>query len=97
MSAKFQPGDVVEVINATNRAPGFEFIRNGLRGTVVRPEGLSRTLPDGEFSYFWECEFLGRKVIAAETCLRKVPPDPGREVVEWDYQELLSKQPECVS
>lgn len=96
MSAKFQAGDIVEVIDATSCALGFEFIRNGLRGTVISFYGQSPCSHPLVFADFWECEFLGREVIAAEQCLRKVPPDPGREVMEWDYQELLSKQPECV-
>lgn len=96
MSAKFQSGDMVEVINATHCAPGFEFIRNGLRGTVTRYYGRDPIKPLGHWTDCWVCEFLGRPVIASETCIRKVPPDPGRELVEWDWQELITKQPECV-
>lgn len=95
MSAKFAPGDIVEVIDAADRAPGFEFIRNGLRGTVVSYWGRGGTVSNPA-TEFWLCEFSGFPVISAAHCIRKVPPDPGRELVEWDWRELITKQPECV-
>jgi hypothetical protein len=78
MSAKFQAGDVVEVIDASSKSPGCAFVKQGIRGTV------KQLAWSNWMGSFWECEFNGRDVYSLESCLRKVPPDPGRELVRWD-------------
>lgn len=78
---KFQPGDMIETL-CDGEVAENAWITKGMRGTVLQWHGeTDRYDPPGRY---WECEFSGQPVCAHEDYIRKVPPDPGREVREWD-------------
>lgn len=90
---KFHAGDLVEVITQSEAIDPRSPARPGMRGTVIAFVGYAPTaqLPSeiGEArsgGEWYECEFNGGRVHARESALRKVPPDPGRELVRWDQR-----------
>lgn len=89
-----KPGDMVRIVRSnlsytSNRVPP-EMI--GKIGTITRSH------PAAWFTDFpcWDVAIDGHDMWFVETALRLIPPDPGREVIEWDWRELITKQPECV-
>lgn len=91
----FKSGDMVQIIAPP--APYRCCIGNrslvGMFATVERMRCDAH--PIG--GQYWDVRFADNLIGGvAQACLRKVPPDPGRELVEWDWRELITKQPECV-
>ena len=76
---KFQPGDLVEIVGTPTVAPDANWMRAGLRGTVV--EFIGEWYPRRRC---WRCIFEGQDMYSEEDYLRKIPPDPGRELVRWN-------------
>lgn len=94
MSA-FKIGDMVRIVSGKTYLGGVECgSRIGQAGTVVGTTQIT-FLPDG---IAWKVALAhGGTMWAATVCLRLIPGDQqGRTLVEWDWRELTSKQPECV-
>lgn len=88
---KFVPGDVVEIIGGRATHPALQ---PGRRGVIVDYVGPGYST-EGDFCpdwYHWICE--GIDVYSQEAYLRKVPPDPGRELTDFDWRTLVTKHPE---
>ncbi len=79
----FAPGDLVEVV-VDQSSIQSTVLRPGSRGVVVKYEGPSvltfcGMLTGGVYSV----DFSGWPHLCCEKTIRKIPPDPGREVVDW--------------
>lgn len=84
---KFKPGDMVMVIymKGTHYPPPFQ------PGTIATVEGtcpcaIAHCLP------FYRIKTAIASCCAYEQILRKIDPE-GRQMVEWDWRELLVKTP----
>lgn len=83
----FQANDMVEIVVGPSEIARDCQARPGMRGTVTgflhhRLKAFNG-FAFGEVAV-WSCTFNGVDVQADEDAIRKVPPDPGRELVRWD-------------
>jgi hypothetical protein len=85
---KFKVGSLVEIIDGYCPFPGYEWVRPGLVGEIVAYVG-----PLFLHYIYWEVKFPQGIVTSAQEVLRLIPADPeGRQVVEWNWRELVASE-----
>jgi hypothetical protein len=83
---KFKAGDLVRVVDASGMHKSVDptIVRFGAVGEIVGPLHQALVLSTMTIDMFWIVKIAGQLFDISETILRKIPPDPGRQVVSWD-------------
>jgi hypothetical protein len=84
MSAAFHQGDMVEIVVGKNQISIECGAKPGMRGTVIGFLFYRIRSIDMTEVGVWSCDFGGSLLKADEDAIRKIPPDPGRELVRWN-------------
>jgi hypothetical protein len=89
VAVNFKPGDAVIII----AHPLARYPADALPGTVATIiKGCDCPLAMMSRYPYWEIQIPARCLCAVELVLKKIDPD-GRQVIRWDWRELLSDQP----
>lgn len=89
-------GDLVEILDARDKGEKCDWVQVGMCGQIVDSLGWRYTwssVPDRTF--FWVVSVGGQWFDIDQSILRVIPGDSdGRQVTDFDWRELVEKQPE---